>query len=205
MVTIIIVITTCIISLIALQNAVLMSRYDFSPYRVYERKEYFRFISHAFLHADWMHLFINMIVLFSFGLYVEKEFKYLENSGQINSGIISYLTLYFSAIIISSISTFLKKRKNPYYVAVGASGAVSAVLFASIFFSPLEKILLYGILPMPGIVFGILYLGYSTYMGRKGNDHVNHEAHLWGAIYGLIYPMFLDPSLINRFIHQLGL
>jgi len=205
MVTIIIVVITSIISFIAFKNPVLMSRYDFSPYRISERKEYFRFISHAFLHADWIHLLINMVVLFSFGVYVEREFNLLENAGQIRSGLISFLLLYFSAIIISSITTFIKKRKDPYYIAVGASGAVSAVLFSSIFFSPLEKILLYGILPMPGIVFGILYLAYSSYMGKKDKDHINHDAHLWGAIYGIMFPILLDPSLINRFLYQLGL
>ncbi len=205
MVTIIIVVITSIISFIAFKNPVLMSRYDFSPYRISERKEYFRFISHAFLHADWIHLLINMVVLFSFGVYVEREFNLLENAGQIRSGLISFLLLYFSAIIISSITTFIKKHKDPYYIAVGASGAVSAVLFSSIFFSPLEKILLYGILPMPGIVFGILYLAYSSYMGKKDKDHINHDAHLWGAIYGIIFPILLDPSLINRFLYQLGL
>jgi membrane associated rhomboid family serine protease len=205
MVTIIIVIATVIISFLAFQNPVLMSRYDFSPYRIAERKEYFRFLSHAFLHADWIHLAINMIVLFSFGIYVEREFRFLENAGNIHSGLISFIFLYFSAVIISGLTTFIKKRKDPYYVAVGASGAVSAILFTSIFFSPLEKILLYGVLPMPGIVFGILYLGYSSYMGKKDKDHINHDAHLWGAIYGIIYPLFLDPSLINQFIHQLGI
>jgi membrane associated rhomboid family serine protease len=205
MVTIIIVVVTSIISFVAFQNPALMSRYDFSPYRIAERKEYYRFVSHAFLHADWTHLLINMIVLFSFGVYVEKEFSYLENSGQIKSGMFSFLFLYFSSVIISSLTTFVKKMKDPYYIAVGASGAVSAVLFTSIFFSPLEKILLYGILPMPGIVFGILYLAYSTYMGRKEKDHINHDAHLWGAIYGIVFPLFLDPSLIHRFISQLGL
>lgn len=204
MITTIIVIATAIISFITFQNPVLMSRYDFSPYRIAEKKEFFRFISHAFLHADWIHLAINMIVLFSFGVYVEKEFRILENSGTIHSGMISFLILYFSSVIISSLTTFLKKRNDPYYVAVGASGAVSAVLFTSIFFSPLEKLLLYGILPMPGIVFGVLYLAYSTYMGKKDKDHINHDAHLWGAIYGLVFPLFLDPSLINIFINQLG-
>jgi membrane associated rhomboid family serine protease len=203
MVTIVIVIATAIISVIAFQNPVLMSRYDFSPYRIAKRKEYYRFLSHGFLHADWVHLAINMIVLFSFGVYVEKEFRFLEDSGQIKSGMFSFLFLYFSSIVISSITTFIKKRNDPYYIAVGASGAVSAVLFTSIFFSPLEKLMLYGILPMPGIVFGVLYLAYSTYMGRKDKDHINHDAHLWGAIYGLAYPLFLDPSLINHFISQL--
>jgi membrane associated rhomboid family serine protease len=181
-----------------------MSRYDFSPYRISERKEYFRFVSHAFLHADWVHLIINMIVLFSFGTYVEREFRFLENAGHIRSGMFSFLFLYFSSIIISSLTTYLKKRKDPYYIAVGASGAVSAVLFTSIFFSPLEKLLLYGIFPIPGILFGILYLGYSSYMGKRDKDHINHDAHLWGAIYGVLFPLFLEPSLIHRFISQLG-
>jgi len=146
-----------------------------------------------------------MIVLFSFGVYVERQFRILENAGHIRSGLISFIVLYFSAIIISSLTTYLKKRKDPYYIAVGASGAVSAVLFTSIFFSPLEKILLYGILPMPGIVFGVLYLGYSTYMGKKDKDHINHDAHLWGAIYGIVYPVFLYPGLVSNFFRQLGL
>jgi len=205
MITIIIVVITALFSYISFQSPVLMSRYDFSPYRISERKEYFRFVSHAFLHADWVHLIVNMIVLFSFGNYVEREFRFLENSGQIRSGMFSFLLLYFSAIIISSLTTFLKKRKDPYYIAVGASGAVSAVLFTSIFFSPLEKLLLYGIFPIPGILFGILYLGYSTYMGKRDKDHINHDAHLWGAIYGILFPIFLEPSLIHRFISQLGL
>jgi membrane associated rhomboid family serine protease len=205
MITIIIVIITAIVSFIAFQSPVIMSRYDFSPYRIAERKEYFRFVSHAFLHADWVHLIINMFVLFSFGTYVEREFRFLENAGQIRSGMVSFLILYFSAIIISSLTTYVKKRKDPYYIAVGASGAVSAVLFTSIFFSPLEKLLLYGIFPIPGILFGVLYLGYSSYMGKRDKDHINHDAHLWGAIYGILFPLFLEPSLIHRFFSQLGL
>jgi membrane associated rhomboid family serine protease len=205
MVTLVIVIITSLISFLAFQNPVLMSRYDFSPYRIFQRKEYYRLVSHAFLHADWVHLIINMVVLYSFGSYVEHEFRALENAGHIRSGLASYLILYFSAIIISSVTTYIKKRKDPYYVAVGASGAVSAVLFTSIFFSPLEKILLYGVIPLPGFVFGILYLAYSTYMGGKDKDHINHDAHLWGAIYGILFPLFLDPSLINYFLNQFGL
>ena len=204
MVTLIIVIVSSLLSFLAFHNPILMSRYDFSPFRISKRKEYYRFISHAFLHADWTHLIINMIVLFSFGTYVEREFRILENSGSIRSGWESFLLLYFSAVIISSVTSFIKKRNDPYYVAVGASGAVSAVLFTSIFFSPLEKILLYGVLPIPGIVFGILYLGYSSYMGKRDKDNINHDAHFWGAVYGLLYPLLLDPSLIHQFIRQFG-
>ncbi len=205
MLTLVIVGVTSVISFITFQNPILMSRYDFSPFRIRERKEYYRVLTHAFLHADWVHLIINMVVLYSFGAYVEREFKALENAGHISSGPASYLLLYFSAVLVSSITTYFKKKNDPYYAAVGASGAVSAVLFTSIFFSPLEKILLYGVLPLPGIVFGVLYLAYSTYMGKREGDRVNHDAHLWGAIYGILFPLFLDPSLIRYFLNQLGI
>lgn len=204
MITIILVAITALTSYMAFRSPVLMSRYDFSPFRIVTRREYYRFITHAFLHADWIHLLVNMIVLFSFGVYVESELRIMQNSGEIKSSHLSYLLLYLSSLLISSFTTFLRKKDDPYYIAVGASGAVSAVVFASIFFSPLQKILLFGVLPLPGIVFGIFYLGYSHYMSRKDHDNINHDAHLWGALYGLFFPLLLEPSLLFQFIHRLG-
>lgn len=205
MLTLIIVVVTAIFSYIGFQRPELMSRYDFSPYRITHLKEYFRFFTHAFLHADWIHLLINMLVFFSFGRYVEETFNHLAKTGYIRSGEFNFILLYGSSIIISSISTFVKKRNDPYYIAVGASGAVSAVLFTSIFFSPLEKVYLYGILPLPGIVFGVLYLAYSSYMGKKGKDNINHDAHFWGAFFGLLYPVLMEPSLLSSFLSQIGI
>ena len=202
MITIIIVVITAIISVICFQRDDLFRKFDFSPYNITRKKEWYRFISHGFVHADWVHLIINMLVFFSFGAYVEKIFGALEDRNMLFSAGLGYLLLYFGGMVVAAVSTLLKHRDDPNYASVGASGAVSAVLFASIFFSPMNKILFYGVIPMPGIVFGILYLAYSTYMGRSGRDNVNHDAHFWGAIYGFIFPMFIDPGLFRNFIDQ---
>ena len=202
MITILIVISTAIISIVCFQQRDLFHRLDFSPYNINNKNEWYRFISHGFLHADWIHLIVNMLVFFSFGSYVEKIFGMLEDRELIFSGKIFYLLLYFGGMIIASVSSFLKHKNDPYYISVGASGAVSAVLFTSIFFTPMEKIYFYGVIPMPGIVFGILYLIYSSYMARSGKGNVNHDAHLWGAIFGFVFPVILDTSLIQNFIHQ---
>ncbi len=205
MITSIIIIITAIISFIAFQKAEVFWKYDFSPYRITRNKEYYRFFSHAFLHADWAHLLINMLVLFSFGSHVEKVFRDYSMAGYLRFPVIAYLLLYFGSILVSALTTFFRNRNNQEYSAVGASGAVSAVVFSSIFFSPFGKILFFGILPIPGIIFGILYLFYSSYMSKKGGDNINHDAHFWGAIYGFIFPVLINPSLIKVFLHQLNI
>lgn len=96
-----------------------------------------------------------------------------------------------------------RHRNDPRYVSIGASGAVSAVVFASIFFNPWSKIYFFGILPIPGILFGALYVGYEQYLSRRGGDNVNHNAHLWGALYGFVFPLLLEPSLWHAFIRNL--
>jgi membrane associated rhomboid family serine protease len=140
-----------------------------------------------------------MLVLYSFGIGVEAIFDDLENQGLIFSGKFCYILLYVGAILLSSISTVIKKKDNPEYSAVGASGAVSAVVFTYIFFAPLQKIYFYMVLPIPGIIFGILYIIYSSVMGRRGKDNINHEAHFWGAMFGFVFPILIDPKLINLF------
>ena len=110
-----------------------------------------------------------------------------------------YLGLYFGGMVAASLYDLIRRRNDPYYVSIGASGAVSAVLFTSIFLDPWGKILFFAVLPVPGIVFGVIYLAYCQYMARKAGDNVNHNAHFYGALYGLIYPAILEPSLIKRF------
>ena len=205
MITIIIIIASSVFSYIAFQQPNIMRRYDFTPYRIVHNKEYYRFFTHAFLHADWTHLIINMLVLFSFGSHIEKVFSYNEISGFFRFSGLAYIFLYAGGIFISTITTYFRHKNDPDYIAVGASGAVSAVVFASIFFSPFGKIYFFGIIPIPGIVFGILYLIYSSYMSRKGGDNINHDAHFWGAVYGFIFPVLIDPSLIKVFLNQLNL
>jgi membrane associated rhomboid family serine protease len=182
-----------------------MNKLLLSPYQIVHRKEWYRVVSHAFVHADYIHLIINMVVLLSFGLAIENMFLQLKNSGVIGSISIHFLTLYIGGIIISSLTTLKKHKDNYYYQGVGASGAVSAVVFFSIFFRPLDKLYLMGIIPIPAIIFGVGYLFYSHYMSRKSNDHINHDAHFVGAVFGFIYPLLIDPKLFRVFLNQLGL
>ncbi len=201
--TIIIIIITSLISILAFSNEEILNRSQLNPYQVYHKKQWYRVITHGFVHADWVHLFVNMFVLFSFGKSVENIFSQLESNQIILSSSLSYLLLYFIAMILATIPSIIKQKNNHWYNSVGASGAVSAVIFTSIFFQPLAPLYFFGILPIPGIVFGILYLGYTHYMSRKGSDNINHDAHFIGAIFGFVFPLILEPKLINIFINQL--
>ena len=203
MITLVIVIITVLVSMAAFRYRELLYRFDLSPYHIVQKKQYYRIFTHAFLHADYVHLGINMLVLYSFGRGIEQVFGSLEDQGLIFSGPFFYLLLYVASIALSALSTITKYRNNEGYSAVGASGAVSAVIFTYIFFAPLQKIYFYMILPIPGIVFGILYLVYSSYMGRRNKDNINHAAHFWGAVVGFLFPILLEPSLINVFLENL--
>jgi len=201
--TIFIIIITSLISIVAFGNRELFEKLQLNPYKVYHKKEWYRLISHGFLHADWVHLIINMIVLLSFGNAVENIFKQLAAKGIIQSPVLVFVLLYFISMIAATLTSVFKQKDNAWYNSVGASGAVSAVIFTSIFFQPLARLYLYAVIPIPGIVFGVLYLGYSHYMSKKGGDNINHDAHFIGAVVGFIFPLFLDPSLIQVFFNQL--
>ncbi len=203
--TIIIIIATAIVSFLAFNNSAIMNRLLLSPYQVVHKKEWHRVITHAFVHGDYVHLIVNMIVLLSFGLGVEKIFNELFRLEIIRNVTVHFLTLYFGGVIISCLSTLRKHKHNFYYQGVGASGAVSAIVFTSIFFRPLDKLYIMGILPVPAIAFGVGYLIYSQYMSRKGGDNINHDAHFVGAVFGFIYPLLIDPKLFKVFLNGLGL
>ena len=198
--TLVIIIVTVTVSVLAFYQDGLMSRLLFNPYQVFHRKEIYRVITHGFLHADWVHLAINMFVLYSFGRNVEAWFSVLKNDGLLNNPLLVYGILYFGGIFISSLITLIRHRNNVYYNSVGASGAVSAVIFTSIFFSPLDRIYFFGLLPIPGILFAVLYLIYSSYMSRKSSDNINHDAHFAGAVFGFVFPAFIDFRLIEHFL-----
>jgi membrane associated rhomboid family serine protease len=202
-ITLLIVILTSLISIVAFRRRELFYKLDLAPARIVYKKEYYRIFSHAFLHADYVHLGINMLVLYSFGNYIEQVFSQLEEAGLIFSGPFFFVLLYVVSIALASISTISRYRNNEGYSAVGASGAVSAIVFTYIFFAPLEKINFYMVLPIPAILFGILYLAYSTYMSRRGRDNINHSAHFWGAVVGFVFPILLEPKLFMIFLENL--
>lgn len=199
MITWIIIGITAAVSFIAFQNQELMLKLQFNAAQVVHRKQYYRLVSHAFVHANWPHLIVNMLVLFFFGRNIEYYFSMFFGA----KGPLYFVLLYLGGILASNIWSLIKHQNNYYYNAVGASGAVSAVLFAFIFFDPWEKLYFFGILPIPGIVFGVGYLIYSYQMGKRKTDNVAHDAHFLGAVFGFILPVIFQPDLFGRFIDQL--
>ncbi|MGD9930584.1 MAG: rhomboid family intramembrane serine protease [Mangrovibacterium sp.] len=197
--TIILIAITSLVSIAAFNRPDLIDKLQFNASQIYHRKEYHRLITHGFVHANWEHLIVNMIVLLSFGRAIEMYFEY--GFGRMANAY--FLILYFGGMIASNGYALFKHRNNYYYNAVGASGAVSAVLFAAIFFEPWDKIYFFGVIPIPGIVFAVLYLVYSYYMSRKQNDNIAHDAHFLGALFGFVFPILLNFQFLERFLDKL--
>ena len=194
MITILFIVITVLISITAFNNRELYLRFMFNAYQIYHRKQYFRLLSHGFIHADWTHLIFNMITLFFFGKYVE---EYMNNA-------LLFITLYLGGIIIASLSSLFKHKDNYVYNSVGASGGVAAVLFASILFNPWLKIYFFFIpVGIPGVIFGIIYLLFSNYMSKKDIDNINHDAHFLGAVFGFTFPILIHVGYLYNFIDQL--
>jgi membrane associated rhomboid family serine protease len=198
--TILIIGITAIISLLAFQNKVLFDKMKFNAWEIHHRKEWHRFISYGLIHADWIHLLVNMFVMYSFGKIVEEIFQYNFQY----KGYIYFFLLYAGGIAFSTIWDFGKHKDDIYYNAVGASGAVSAVVFSSIILFPSGKIFLFMIpVGIPAPIFGLLYLIYSAYMAKKGTSNIGHSAHFWGAVFGIIFTIAVKPEFLTRFIEQL--
>ncbi len=194
-VTLVLIALTVLVSWQAFEKPRLLGRLILWPPAVDRHRQYDRLLTHGFIHADWQHLLFNMITLFFFGGTIERAFApYI--------GPVGFLLFYLSAILVAILPTYLRHRHDPNYRSLGASGAVSAVLFASILISPWSLLLVFFI-PMPAIVFGVCYIGYSIWMDKRGGDNVNHSAHLWGAGYGVLFTAMMEPRIIGVFLERL--
>ena len=169
---------------------------------VYHNRQWWRMISSGFIHADFMHLAINMFVLYMFGEIMEEYFNYVYGS----NGAFYFLTLYLSSIIVANISSVIKHRDNGGYNALGASGATSALVFSFIVLDPWGKTVGFFFIPpglLPNIAFGGLYLAYCVYMSKRGQDNIGHEAHFYGALWGALFMFASQPALIRLFLEKL--
>ncbi len=202
--TLIIVIFTAIISYNGFNDRAMQSKFLMHPASVNEFGQWYRFITSGFLHGDMMHLGINMFVLWQFGEPLEEYF--MAQFGDL-TGRIYFVILYFGAIIAGSVPPFIKHKNNQYYSALGASGGVAGILFANIFISPWSWLGLFLVIPMPYIVFGVLYVFYESYMGKKGNTKIAHDAHLAGAAFGYIaviaFMYIYSPEAVSFYFEKL--
>ncbi len=198
-ITIIIIILTVAVSIPAFKNSKIFYQLDFSPYFIEKNREWYRFFSHALLHGDWWHLILNMLVLYFFGDVTQNYFEAYAGS----LGTFYFVLLYVGGIVFAVLPTYKKHNGNSNYHSVGASGAVSAVLFSSVIFSPGTSICLYGIICFPGIIWAVIYLIYSYTQGKKGGDFINHDAHFWGAIFGVAFTILTVPQSFLAFINQI--
>ncbi|TAE17399.1 MAG: rhomboid family intramembrane serine protease [Bacteroidetes bacterium] len=196
-----IIIVTCIVSYLAENDHYLKERYLFYPYQIKRRNEGYRFITGGFLHSGYMHLAFNMFTLYSFGRLAELMFQVILEHKHLGS--LVYLLFYLSAIAVSSIVSYQKHQDNVGYRALGASGAVSAVVFAIILLMPLGNLRIFFV-PMPAFIFGGLYLFYSYYMSQNSNDNIGHDAHFFGALYGLLFMFAMRPQALWDFFDQLS-
>jgi membrane associated rhomboid family serine protease len=203
-ITIIIIAATSIISFIAFSNHKLLEQFIFYPPAV-RRGQWYRFFSCGLIHSDFGHLIFNMIALYMFGELV--ELKFVEVFGQM--GKLIYLAMYVLALAASVIPTYTKNKDNYHYRSLGASGAVSAVIFAGILFHPLVGIGLFFIpVFIAGFLFGIIYLLVSGWLDKKGQGNINHSAHIFGALFGIGFTIvacqaFSDYPVLQDFIDQI--
>jgi membrane associated rhomboid family serine protease len=187
---------TCIVSVMAFSNRSLVDDLILWPPAIERKKQYWRLATYGLIHADGSHLFFNMLTLYFFGRIMEPVLN--ESIGAYGFGL-----FYVGGLIVSILPTYLKNRHNSNYRSLGASGAVSAVLFAFILYAPWTKILVF-FLPVPAIIYAVLYVVYSVYMDQRGQGNINHSAHLWGAAYGVIFAVVVNPGVLPSFLEQLS-
>lgn len=193
-VTLVLIAVTAFVSWRAFHDRVLLDRLILWPPAIDRHKQYDRLLTHGFIHADMQHLLFNMITLFFFGRAIEPVFVE-------RIGLVGFVAFYLSAILIAIMPTYLKHRHDSSYRSLGASGAVSAVLFSYILFAPWNLIFVFFI-PVPAIVYAVVYVGYSIWMDHHGQDNVNHSAHLWGAAYGVLFTVMMEPRVGALFVQR---
>jgi membrane associated rhomboid family serine protease len=194
--TLAIIALTCLVSFAGFNNRALLEKLLLWPPAIRRGGEVWRLLTYGLVHADGQHLLFNMITLFFFGRIMEGLFtEYL--------GPFGFAGFYASALVVSILPTWLANLDNPNYRSLGASGAVSAVLFAFILVQPWALIFVF-FLPLPAILYAVAYIAYSIWSDRRGQDNINHSAHLWGAGYGMLFIVLMEPRVVGVFLRELA-
>ncbi|HEY9111637.1 MAG TPA: rhomboid family intramembrane serine protease [Rhodanobacteraceae bacterium] len=195
MLTLAIIAITGIVSWIAFKDGKLMQRLLLWPPAIEKKHEYWRLLSYGLVHADFQHLLFNMITLFFFGRAM--EWLYAQHLGPLG-----FLWFYLGGLLVSILPTYIQNRRNANYRSLGASGAVSAVLFAFILLSPWSMIFVF-FFPVPAILYAVAFVAFSIWMDHRGGSYINHSAHMWGAAYGIVFTVLMEPRVIPVFLQQL--
>lgn len=186
---------TIVTSLFAFNDSQIYGKFMLHPYSIANGKKLYTFITSGLIHADWMHLFFNMFTFFAFAFKLEALIGHWQ-----------FALLYFVSMVLADIPSVMKHKDDFRYNSLGASGAISAVLFSFILFYPLSKLMIFPIpFGIPAIIFGVLYLLYCYFMSKQSRDNINHDAHFFGALAGIIFTILLSPGIIPHFLAQLGL
>jgi membrane associated rhomboid family serine protease len=208
--TLIIIGMTALISIGGFSNQKVIDDLIFYPPAVTFRRQWYRFFSCGLIHADWAHLLFNMYALYLFGAGGRKdgvEYIFKEIFG--SKGGLFYIIMYIAALAVCLVPTYLKHRENAQYRSLGASGAVSAVVFAYMMFDPMRGMgLLFLPVYIPGFLFGLIYLLVSSLLARKGHGNINHSAHIWGALFGVLFviaacKLFSSYPVLEQFVSQI--
>ncbi len=193
-ITLILITVTVVVSFMAWQRPHLLDELIYWPPAV-NRGQWYRLVTHGFIHADGSHLLFNMITLYFFGGTMERVLTPAIGS-------VGFVLFYLAGIVVAILPTHIRQRKNPNYRSLGASGAVTAILFAFILLQPWARIIVF-VIPVPAIIFAIAYVGYSIWAEKQGRDNIGHSAHLWGAAWGVLFMISLEPRLVPYFFAQL--
>jgi membrane associated rhomboid family serine protease len=206
---------TCLFSFAAFNNHQLFAKFKHWPYAESRHGEHYRWLTAGFLHADPMHLIFNMLTLYFFAAdqrptqfrSPEYGFGGIENwfiEQFPSGGGLIFLLFYLVAIVVASSATYVRHKNNASFASIGASGATAAVLFAAILIEPTMRLnLMFIPIPIPGFIFGFIYLWYSAYAARQGGDNIDHLAHYYGALFGFLFPLVLDQRLITTFMEKI--
>ena len=197
-VTYLLVAATALVSWLAFNNQKLLDRLILWPPAIDRQRQYDRLLTHGFIHADFQHLLFNMITLFFFGRAIEPVFV-------ARIGVLGFLGFYLSAIVVAILPSYMRHIHDARYRSLGASGAVSAVMFSFILFSPWSKIYFFPFpFGIPAVLYAVFYVGYTIWMERRGGDNINHSAHLVGGAYGIAFTLLAIPESLGHFLRQLG-